>query len=77
MKLNKGYYIANVAGITVITNETNMHNFLVGNRICVSYDGKDHTRKVHDFPEDIGIVVKGYPFFYSDFEFVSSKEDLD
>lgn len=76
-RLNEDCYGAKVAGMTVTMGLNDMNNFLVGNEICVHYDGKDHVRKVRDYPEDIGITVKGYPFYYSDFEFIPSDEYED
>lgn len=77
MELDKGYYKAEVAGLVVTMSEEDMHNFWIGNQIHVNYNGREYVRRVRDFPEDIGIVISGYPFYYSDFKFVSSDEDLD
>lgn len=75
VKLNEDCYGAKVGSNIVVTiDEDNYKSFYVGNSIKVNYDGKDHIRKVRDFPEDVGITVKGYPVFYSDFNFIEDKD---
>lgn len=76
MRLNEDCYGAKVSDLTVTMGEDDFANFSVGSEVVVNFDGKDHIRKVRDFPEDIGIVVKGYPVYYSDFNFIST-EDFD
>lgn len=72
--MNEDCYGAKVSDLTVTIGEDDFANFSVGSEVTVNYDGKDHIRKVRDFPEDIGIVVKGYPIYYSDFDFISTDE---
>lgn len=76
MRLNEDCYGAKVADFTVTIGDTDFANFTVGSRITVNVNGRDTTRVVRDMPEDIGIVVKGYPIYYSDFEFIPT-EDFD
>lgn len=73
--LKEDHWGAEVSELTVTIDESNFKKFEVGNKILVNCNGKDYIRIVRDFPEDIGIVIKGYPIFYSDFEFVSNRID--
>lgn len=75
-RLNEDCYGAKVADFTVTIGDTDFANFVVGSRVTVNVNGKDMVRTVRDMPEDIGIVVKGYPIYYSDFEFIPT-EDFD
>lgn len=74
-RLKEDCYGAKVGNIIVTTGD-DMKDFIPGSRMTFNVNGKDTIRCIKDMPEDLGITVKGYPIYYSDFNFIPT-EDFD